>query len=127
MSEETCHYCSRPLQPRGTDSPLAATRDHVVPKSKGGRKTVPCCRTCNEIKADRLPDEWAAYMAENPMWWGTADERMRDSWRRKGRATLEQWAAEGHLSAATRVMLGLGLLEATPAPSSVPSSTVSRG
>lgn len=29
------------------------TRDHVTPKSKGGKKTVRCCYACNKEKADQ--------------------------------------------------------------------------
>jgi hypothetical protein len=55
---------------------LAATRDHVIPRSKRGRngvayktRTVPCCRLCNGLKADMLPEEWTAFMLANPEWW----------------------------------------------------------
>jgi len=41
-----------------------STMDHVVPKSKGGQDTpanlVMACLTCNQMKADRTPEEWAA-------------------------------------------------------------------
>lgn len=45
------------------------TRDHVHPKSKGGRSTVMACYECNQIKGDMLPTEWAVFMVENPRWW----------------------------------------------------------
>lgn len=41
-----CYYCGSRLRKQ------AATRDHVVPKSRGGRYTVPCCFSCNNLKAD---------------------------------------------------------------------------
>ena len=47
-----CAYCPAP----------AATWDHIVPISKGGRTTpgnvVPCCRRCNSRKRNRDPEEW---------------------------------------------------------------------
>lgn len=48
---------------------LAVTRDHVHPKSKGGRKIVLACRTCNAIKGNMLPDDWKAFMQSFPRWW----------------------------------------------------------
>ena len=43
-----CAYCGRP----------ASTRDHVVPRSRGGEHSwencVACCSSCNHRKADRL-------------------------------------------------------------------------
>lgn len=45
-----CFYCGVKL------SRANRTLDHVVPRSKGGASTkenkVPCCRPCNELKAD---------------------------------------------------------------------------
>lgn len=47
-----CAYCGQPV---------AATMDHVVPKSRGGSTTwdnaVAACEPCNQRKADRTPDE----------------------------------------------------------------------
>ena len=51
------------------DSLLSATRDHVYPKTLGGRETVWCCYACNQIKGSMLPVEWEAYMAAFPEWW----------------------------------------------------------
>jgi hypothetical protein len=48
---------------------LRPTRDHVIPRSRGGREKVICCWKCNSLKGDMMPDEWAAYMAANPGWW----------------------------------------------------------
>ncbi len=50
-----CAYC-------GVSLPLsAATLDHVVPQSQGGRSTwenlVTCCRRCNQRKGGRTPAE----------------------------------------------------------------------
>lgn len=42
-----CSYCGSPAQ----------SRDHVVPRAKGGlndiRNYVPACRSCNQSKADK--------------------------------------------------------------------------
>jgi hypothetical protein len=49
---EWCHYCGL----------LATTKDHVVPKARGGSNhainLVPCCYDCNQRKADDWPDSW---------------------------------------------------------------------
>ena len=53
---QKCVYC-------GTKA-KKITRDHVIPKSKGGESTpenmVWACLVCNFAKADRTPEEWAA-------------------------------------------------------------------
>lgn len=50
-----CHFCGDP----------AETRDHLLPKSKGGTLTpgnwVYACALCNGMKADRTYDEFIAY------------------------------------------------------------------
>lgn len=50
-----CAMCDRALTYRST------TIDHVIPVSKGGRRTVdnevPMCAPCNESKRDKLPPE----------------------------------------------------------------------
>lgn len=50
--KHTCVYC-------GTAG--ATTVDHVFPRSRGGRDTwenlAACCRSCNNRKADRTPEE----------------------------------------------------------------------
>lgn len=88
---EVCHYCRRKLQATGgrygNRYPLSATRDHTVPRVRGGTTTVWACRQCNQLKADRTPQEWAAFMAENPAWWTTEAgaaprERFHPNWQR---------------------------------------------
>lgn len=53
--ERVCTYC-------GTEDDL--TRDHVMPKSRGGanddENKVWACRSCNSAKGDRTPEEWLA-------------------------------------------------------------------
>lgn len=62
-----CPYCLRQMD-RG-DARLMATRDHIIPASRGGRRLTICCQTCNGIKADMLPGEWIVFMERNPGWW----------------------------------------------------------
>lgn len=66
---ELCTYCNRALEARGAPSRLAATRDHTLPKSRGGRFTVWACRHCNELKGDMHPEDWEAFMQSYPEWW----------------------------------------------------------
>lgn len=50
-----CFYCGTRLRKSG---PAMRTKDHVVPKSKGGVKTVDSCFRCNQKKADLPLDEF---------------------------------------------------------------------
>lgn len=56
MIDPHCLYCGQYLPPRG------ATLDHVLPVSRGGlhhvRNMVLACRSCNEAKDNRTPQEW---------------------------------------------------------------------
>ena len=56
-----CFYCGKKLSRR------IATKDHVIPKSKGGgdsyQNIVNCCRDCNESKGNLLPNEFRVVMA----------------------------------------------------------------
>jgi hypothetical protein len=66
------------------DHPLRATRDHHVPKSKNNgnpNKLIPACFQCNQIKADRFPEQWERYMLRNPRWWE------KPAWNEEHRAT----------------------------------------
>jgi len=74
-----CAYCRRPtvIPPRTEERVLGqlyASRDHRHPKSRGGSDArgnlVMACEPCNQIKEDRLWEEWVRFMAENPGWWG---------------------------------------------------------
>ena len=55
-----CYYCGRRVTPK------ELTMDHIVPLIRGGKSTrsnvVPCCESCNKLKADLVPSEWAAYL-----------------------------------------------------------------
>ena len=66
---ETCWWCKRVLLAKTSRSALAATRDHVIPRSKGGSRTVWACHACNGLKGDMLPAAWGLFMAQNPGWW----------------------------------------------------------
>lgn len=81
-----CAYCPRLMSK--VDYRLHPTRDHIMPKSRGGRATVVCCFTCNGIKGDMLPDVWAAYMDANPGWWKLSPHELRVQRRRA--ASLER-------------------------------------
>ena len=56
-----CHYCGG----------KATTRDHVVPRSRGGtnkpQNLVPACEPCNKAKADKWPtcDCWHCTRAKD--------------------------------------------------------------
>lgn len=66
---DCCYWCQRQLESSTSPSGLAVTRDHVKPKSRGGRRTVLCCRACNNLKGDMTVDEWKRFMEQNPKWW----------------------------------------------------------
>ena len=71
---QRCAYCDRVLESVTASSRVAATKDHVIPKSRGaalGERTVWACRLCNMLKACMMPNEWAAFMRAFPLWWKT--------------------------------------------------------
>jgi|GEM_PF-6781509 len=70
-----CYWCKRDLMPPEARTRVAKTRDHVVPRCKGGRKTVPCCRQCNQLKGDWQPEYWREVMRIFPRWWKQFDHR----------------------------------------------------
>jgi 5-methylcytosine-specific restriction endonuclease McrA len=71
-----CPHCRRVMEQYSKK--LQPTWDHVVPRSKGGKKTQVCCQECNAIKSDMMPEEWVEYMALFPGWWlMTKRERRR--------------------------------------------------
>ena len=70
-----CTYCRRitTMDP-GPAGSLTATVDHIIPVSKGGAardraNLALACAACNNLKADMLPAEWEAFMADRPRWW----------------------------------------------------------
>lgn len=50
-----CWYCGVKFRKRG---PFTKTKDHVIPKSKGGIDTVYACLKCNQTKANMSLDEF---------------------------------------------------------------------
>lgn len=74
MASRACHYCKRQLTAPSDRARTAATRDHIVPRHMGGRRTVPCCRQCNNLKGPLHIDAWRRIMAKYPDWW----KRFRD-------------------------------------------------
>jgi 5-methylcytosine-specific restriction endonuclease McrA len=74
-----CTYCARPMS---TDVPLLyPTRDHVEPRSKGGRILVWACATCNHVKRDMTEEQWAVYRFEHDYWWRPGRRRVPTNWR----------------------------------------------
>ena len=59
-----CQYCNVSLDQR------TFTLDHILPASKGGRKTweniVACCPSCNQRKRNRTPDEARMKLLRKP-------------------------------------------------------------
>jgi 5-methylcytosine-specific restriction endonuclease McrA len=61
----TCQYCGKVCAFR------ELTYDHVVPKSRGGRREwtniVTACRSCNDKKGDQSCDESGMFPRQNPV------------------------------------------------------------
>lgn len=74
-----CPYCKRSMDRRHYW--LEPTRDHVVPESRGGRAKIICCRLCNTVKGDAMPERWAAFMIAYPGWWLRTKAELRRAWR----------------------------------------------
>jgi 5-methylcytosine-specific restriction endonuclease McrA len=59
----TCQYC-------GIRVGKNASIDHVMPRSRGGKTNylncVTCCKDCNNVKADRTPEEAKMELAQKP-------------------------------------------------------------
>jgi len=88
------HYYARELHDPKTDksrgtAKLSPTRDHVHPKSRGGKRTVWACRQCNGLKADLAPHAWWRFVDSNPRYWkefrthGDVQRWLRDNARQK--------------------------------------------
>lgn len=79
--DSRCAYCSG----------SAATIDHVMPRSRGGKDSwenlVACCLRCNNLKGDRTPQEmgWKLRFAPRPphgtAWLVRGVERAQPQWR----------------------------------------------
>lgn len=61
-----CLYCGQDFSRRRDK----LTRDHVLPLSRGGldtwRNTVSACRSCNQLKRNRVPEEWGVQLLAVP-------------------------------------------------------------
>ncbi|MGD8909146.1 MAG: HNH endonuclease [Chromatiales bacterium] len=59
-----CLYCGKSFSSR------ELTRDHVIPRSRGGAdrwsNVVSCCHRCNHLKSARTPDEWGVELLAVP-------------------------------------------------------------
>lgn len=91
MSAFACVYCGRSMVPKlpgDWHRPDAATRDHVLPRERGGTRATDniriCCQRCNELRGalDGCTGALACFLAVLP-------EPSTTSVRRTGRA----WAA----------------------------------
>jgi hypothetical protein len=79
-----CHYCRRPLD----GSPGGQfTRDHKIPRSRGGPDVdwniVPCCPQCNTTKGSMTDVEFMA-------WRGSGERKKVWLWERGKPPTLEK-------------------------------------
>lgn len=62
-----CYYCERDFgKPIKGGEILLRSKDHIIPASHGGtnRATniVYCCLKCNQLKADRTPDQFVIHI-----------------------------------------------------------------
>lgn len=98
-----CIYCRRDMERETATHP---TRDHVVPKSKGGIDTVWACYQCNNIKGCMMPDEWELFMADNPRWWETRPVTPPLSFRHPfgEKSILNEWKWLGNLARTNRAL-----------------------
>lgn len=59
-----CLYCGEHF------SPIHLTRDHIIPKSRGGSdswsNSATACHQCNHDKGSRTPEEWGHLLLEVP-------------------------------------------------------------
>lgn len=59
-----CLYCGE------TFAPYKLTRDHIIPKSRGGNdswlNSATCCKRCNHDKGSQTPEEWGHLLLAVP-------------------------------------------------------------
>lgn len=59
-----CLYCGTQLTSSlDTTSPVSETKDHVIPKCRGGAFTVKVCRQCNGEKGNLTLNEYRAVLS----------------------------------------------------------------
>src|SRR6185295_790541 len=104
-----CHWCSRTMNVNCLD--LMPTRDHVHPKSRGGRVIVWACMTCNTLKADMTERQWKLFMVANPQWWNGVPKRAK----RALRSWCEKQAREAAFKQITTLPTEYDNLEAQAA------------
>lgn len=60
----TCLFCGEAFPP------YYLTRDHIIPKSRGGSdawaNSATCCKRCNHEKGDRTPEQWGQLLLAVP-------------------------------------------------------------
>lgn len=80
-----CQYCG------GKFKPSELTLDHVIPKSVGGRASwtnmVACCKSCNEKKANRTPQQAGMRLIQRPQYPSNRDMYKHSA----GGEIPEQW------------------------------------
>lgn len=84
----SCAYCGQKF------AASHLTRDHVIPKSRGGRHTweniVACCLDCNQIKSNRTPEEARMPLLWRP-WMPSTEELARADFFISERKLHEGW------------------------------------
>lgn len=58
-----CPYCGDKMDKHGDTHTSLPSRDHVIPRSKGGKITIAVCGRCNNEKRDMMPDEYIATLS----------------------------------------------------------------
>ena len=62
-----CFYCAEPVQRNSSDLQHEATKDHMLPISRGGvdfiGNIVPACLRCNQLKSDSTVEEFRSQRA----------------------------------------------------------------
>ena len=59
-----CFYC-KIIMTRERNKIHSRSTDHVHPQSKGGVKTVPCCKRCNQMKGDMSVRRFMSLVAKH--------------------------------------------------------------
>lgn len=68
MTDHPCHYCGvqmwRDKRPKHADGGMRETKDHVIPRCRGGRGAenyVKACARCNNAKKDGDYDDFMLF------------------------------------------------------------------